>query len=246
MAERATRQVAAGEPVVVVNAPARFVSRGGEKLDAALERFGVDPAGRHVLDAGASTGGFTDCLLQRGATAVVAADVGRAQLHERLRADPRVTVIDRCNIRTADLDALGGQTFGLVVADLSFISLRPVAGQLVGWVEPGGDVVVLIKPQFEAERVEASRGKGVIRDPAVWRRALGDVLSAFDRAGATMMGLMVSPLRGAEGNVEFLAHLRVPAGAAVDGGPGQTAAAAIDAAVAEAASSMGPPSVAGS
>ena len=204
-ADRPARMVGADEAVRLVGPPPRFVSRGGEKLDAALDRFGVDVAGRAALDAGASTGGFTDCLLQRGAASVLAVDVGFGQLHERLRADPRVTVRERTNVRHLALPT----PVDVVVADLSFISLRTVAPALVGAnAGPEADVVVLVKPQFEAGRAEASRGKGVIRDPAVWLRALEDTRSALASQRAAMMGAMVSPLTGADGNVEFLAHVR--------------------------------------
>ena len=196
-----------GEAVEVVGPGPRFVGRGGEKLDAALERFDVAVAGRRALDAGASTGGFTDCLLQRGAAEVVAVDVGYGQLHERLRADPRVDVRERTNVRTLDRDALGGPV-GLVVADLSFISLRNVLPVLLGLVDPGDDLVVLVKPQFEAGRREASRGAGVIRDPDVRRRVVEEVATAAVEQGADRMGEMESPLTGADGNVEFLLHLR--------------------------------------
>ncbi|MDQ1397821.1 MAG: rRNA (cytidine1920-2-O)/16S rRNA (cytidine1409-2-O)-methyltransferase, partial [Acidimicrobiaceae bacterium] len=152
-----------------------------------------------------STGGFTDCLLQRGAAAVTAVDVGHGQLHERLRADPRVRVIERTNIRTYAAE----EQFPLVVADLSFISLRTVAPALLDAnAAPGADVVVLVKPQFEAGRAEVSRGRGVVRDPAVWAAALEGVGSALTGRQAAMMGAMVSPLTGADGNVEFLLHLR--------------------------------------
>ena len=200
-----SRMVSAAEPVVLTAPARRFVSRGGEKLDAALERFAIEPAGRTVLDAGASTGGFTDCLLQRGAAHVLAIDVGYGQLHERLRADERVTSRERTNVRDLRLD----EAVDLVVADLSFISLRSVAGALLGDnAAPGADVVVLIKPQFEAGKQEADRGRGVIRDPAIWRRVLEEVRSAITEHGAAMMDVMVSPITGADGNVEFLAHLR--------------------------------------
>ena len=211
VAERAGRLVDPAEPVTIAGPPPRFVGRGGEKLDAALDRFGVDVRDRRALDAGASTGGFTDCLLQRGAALVVAVDVGHGQLHARLRHDPRVVPMERTNIRSVTLADVGGTAFDVpfdvVVADLSFISLRTVAGNLAGLTRPDGDLVVLVKPQFEAGRREASRGRGVIRDPEVWRSALVGVFAAFQAAGTTMMGLMVSPLRGADGNVEFLAHL---------------------------------------
>ena len=204
-ADKPSRLVAPGDPVVVVGPPARFVGRGGVKLDAALERFDVEVAGRHALDAGASTGGFTDCLLQRGAASVTAVDVGRGQLHERLLGDPRVRLRERTNVRHLVLD----EPVEVVVADLSFISLRVVAPALVGPnAAPGADVVVLVKPQFEAGRAEVARGKGVITDSSVWRRVLEEVGSALAGHGAAMMGAMVSPLTGADGNVEFLAHLR--------------------------------------
>ncbi|MDP8938494.1 MAG: TlyA family RNA methyltransferase [Actinomycetota bacterium] len=205
-ADKAARLVAPGDPVVVTGPGPRFVGRGGEKLDAALDRFGVAVDGLDALDAGASTGGFTDCLLQRGAAHVVAVDVGYGQLDARLRADPRVTVLERTNVRHLGLDEVGGRRVPVVVADLSFISLRTVAPALVALTEPGGHLVALVKPQFEAGAAEAARGRGVVRDPDVWRRVLEEVTGAFAASGAPVAGLMVSPLRGAEGNVEFLAH----------------------------------------
>lgn len=212
---KASRLVAAAEPIELIAEAPPFVGRGGQKLDAALERFPVDVTGVRALDAGASTGGFTDCLLQRGAASVTAVDVGFGQLHERLRADPRVTVLERTNVRTLDLGDAGGEPFGLVVADLSFISLGTVAPKLVGELAaPGADAVVLIKPQFEAGRRDVSKGRGVIRDPAVWREALESAVRALGGVGAAMMDVMVSPLLGADGNVEFLAHLRAHAGRA--------------------------------
>jgi 23S rRNA (cytidine1920-2'-O)/16S rRNA (cytidine1409-2'-O)-methyltransferase len=207
-ADKAARLVAPDEPVTVRGAGRRWVSRGGDKLEAALEHFGIDADGLDVLDAGSSTGGFTDCLLSRGAETVTAVDVGRAQLHERLRADPRVRVMERTDIRAVAADPPPPGLFPLVVADLSFISLRTVAPALTSLTRPGGDMVVLIKPQFEAGRAEVSRGGGVVRDPDVRRAALVAALSALQRCGAAIMGVMESPLRGADGNVEYLAHLR--------------------------------------
>ncbi len=195
-------------------------------------------AGARALDAGASTGGFSDCLLQRGVASVTAVDVGRGQLHDRLRRDPRVTVMERTNIRGATLDTLGADPFGIVVADLSFISLRTVAPVLFGLTRPGAPLVVLVKPQFEAGRREATRGKGVIRDPQVWKEALDSVMGAFRSAGATMMGVMVSPLRGADGNVEFFAHL--VAGPAPIGAEPPSATAEIARAVHEATATPSP------
>jgi 23S rRNA (cytidine1920-2'-O)/16S rRNA (cytidine1409-2'-O)-methyltransferase len=218
-ATKPARLVSTDEPVALRGPGPRFVSRGGEKLDAALDRFAVDPAGRVALDAGSSTGGFTDCLLQRGAAGVVAVDVGRGQLHQRIRDDDRVTVRERTNVRHLTLADLGMEAspFTLVVADLAFISLRTVAPALLGLAAPGADLVLLVKPQFEAGPAEASRERGVIRDPAVWTATLERVMGAFAGLGAAIMGVMVSPLTGAEGNVEFLAHLVAPAGAAGSG-----------------------------
>jgi 23S rRNA (cytidine1920-2'-O)/16S rRNA (cytidine1409-2'-O)-methyltransferase len=210
-APKASRLVAPHEAVVVAGDPPRFVSRGGEKLAAALDRFAVAVEGVRALDAGASTGGFTDCLLQRGAAHVVAVDVGYGQLHERLRVDPRVEVHERVNVRDLGPGDLG-DPFDLVVADLSFISLRTVLPSLLSLARPGADTVVLVKPQFEAGRQEASRGRGVIRDPAVWRRVLDEVVNAYHGLGAAMMGAMASPITGADGNVEFLLHARIAPG----------------------------------
>ena len=219
VADKPARQVDAGEPVVLVGEGPRYVGRGGQKLEAALDAFDVDVEGITAVDAGASTGGFTDCLLQRGAARVVAVDVGRNQLHERLRADERVTSLERTDIRTITPEAVGGPV-PVVVADLSFISLTGVATHLVSLLADGGALIALVKPQFEAGRAEVSRGKGVITDPAIWRQALLDVGAALAVAGAPMMGIVPSPIRGAEGNVEFLALARAAAGSgsAVDVG----------------------------
>jgi len=211
-AAKGARLVGPDEPIVIRGPGPAYVSRGGRKLEAALDRFAVLPAGLRCLDAGASTGGFTDCLLQHGAAAVVAVDVGHGVLHERLRADPRVTVLERTNVRALDL----GERFPLIVADLSFISLRTVAGALVA--HAAADLVLLVKPQFEAGRAEASKGRGVINDPAVHQRVVEEVCLAFERLGAVKMGAMRSPVTGADGNVEFLLHL------AVGGGPWPRAA----------------------
>jgi 23S rRNA (cytidine1920-2'-O)/16S rRNA (cytidine1409-2'-O)-methyltransferase len=211
IAAKPSHQVDDSEPIELIGDGPRFVGRGGEKLDAALNTFAVDVTGLVVLDAGASTGGFTDCVLQRGATRVVAIDVGHGQLHERLRADERVENRERVNVRTLSPVDLDDRRFSLVVADLSFISLKAVAAALVGLATEDGQLVVLIKPQFEAKRVEVSKGKGIIKDKAVWQRSLVDVVDAFMHARATMMGVMVSPIRGTDGNVEFLGHFVVGA-----------------------------------
>ncbi len=208
LAEKSSRQVAASEPIVVTGPPPRFASRGGEKLDAALEHFCLDISGKDALDAGASTGGFTDCLLQRGAASVVAVDVGHGQLLSRLRQDPRVEVMERANIRYLQPGDVGGRLFDVVVADLSFISLMMVAHALLGLAKPGANVVVLVKPQFEAGRAVVSKGKGVVRDPKVWASVLCDVAGSFEAGGAAVAGGMASPLLGATGNVEFFLHMR--------------------------------------
>lgn len=183
----------------------RYVSRAGEKLAAALERFEVLVEGQRVLDAGVSTGGFTDCLLQHGAAEVVAVDVGYGQVHEKVREDARVDIRERTNVRNLEPGDLGAPV-QVVVADLSFISLKLVLPNLLGVAAPGADLVLLVKPQFEAGRKEADRGQGVIRDPQVWQQVLAAVGAAFAGAGAAIMDGMVSPLRGADGNVEFFLH----------------------------------------
>lgn len=214
-ASKAATMVDPSQAIEVLGPAPPFVGRGGDKLDAALQSFAVDVAGSRGLDAGSSTGGFTDCLLQRGAAEVVAVDVGYGQLHERLRGDPRVVVLERTDIRAVDLSQLGGPA-DVVVADVSFISLRTVLGALLGLAVPGAPVVALVKPQFEAGRVEASRGRGVVRHPDVWRRVLGEVAGAFEARGATIAGAMVSPLTGARGNVEFFLYARAPGAPAGD------------------------------
>jgi 23S rRNA (cytidine1920-2'-O)/16S rRNA (cytidine1409-2'-O)-methyltransferase len=185
------------------------VGRGAYKLDHALDAFGIDVTGVRALDAGASTGGFTDVLLQRGAAHVVAVDVGHGQLHERLRAEPRVTNLERTNVRTIDRDAIGGPV-DLVVGDLSFISLRLVISPLAAVCQPGASMVLLVKPQFEAGKAEVSRGRGVVTDPEVHARVRTEVEAAFVETGCDIVGWTDSPITGADGNREFLIHARVP------------------------------------
>ncbi|MCY4193101.1 MAG: TlyA family RNA methyltransferase [bacterium] len=206
VAQKAARLVLAGDALEVAGPPARYVSRGGEKLEGALTAFGLDVAGLRCCDVGASTGGFTDCLLQQGAAAVVAVDVGRAQMHERLGGDPRVTSYERTDIRAVDPTGIGGP-FELVAADVSFISLTSVMARLAELAVPGAPVVVLVKPQFEVGRPQASRGRGVIRDPRQWQGALDRVLDAAARAGLAPQSAAPSALKGARGNVEFFLHL---------------------------------------
>jgi 23S rRNA (cytidine1920-2'-O)/16S rRNA (cytidine1409-2'-O)-methyltransferase len=191
---------------VLLSTPARFVSRGGEKLEAALQSFGVELVNKRVLDAGASTGGFTDCVLQHGASEVTALDVGKSQLHDRLVRDPRVTVLDSTNARTMTIAMVGD--FDVIFADLYFISLRQVATALCEVLRPHGDMILLVKPQFEAEKSEVDKGAGVIRDSEIHQRTIAQVVQAFNSQGMKQSGLIESPLRGADGNTEFLLHLR--------------------------------------
>lgn len=208
MLEPKTATLVDTDTQVLLMGPAkRFVSRGGDKLDAALEAFEIDAAGRTAIDVGASTGGFTDCLLKRGVVSVVAIDVGYGQFAWRLRGDPRVTVRERMNIRHADPDDLGAP-FDLVAVDLSFIGLRLLADQLVALGGTDTDWVLLVKPQFEAGR-EAVGAGGVVNDPGDRAVAVCGVADTFFHAGLGTSGLVSSPLRGARsGNHEFLLWLR--------------------------------------
>jgi 23S rRNA (cytidine1920-2'-O)/16S rRNA (cytidine1409-2'-O)-methyltransferase len=211
VADKPSRLVAAGDNLVVTGPPSRFVGRGGEKLDGALDHFAIDVTARRVLDCGASTGGFTDCVLGRGAAAVVALDVGHGQLHPKLRADDRVTVLERTNIRHTTPTTIGGPV-DVVVVDVSFISLTTVIPALVPLCQPGADMVLLVKPQFEAGRVEVSRGRGLITDAAIHARVRDEVGAALVAAGCRVVGWMESPIRGGEGNREFLVHAHAPDG----------------------------------
>ena len=188
---------------LVVKRPPRYVSRGGEKLEHALDELGMDVAGRDALDVGASTGGFTDVLLQRGAVRVIALDVGRGQLHARLRGDPRVTVLERTNAR--ELESLPYAP-ELVTCDVSFISVRTALPPALALARPGWEAVVLVKPQFEAGRDEVGKG-GVIRDPEVHRRVLREVAEAALAWPAETVGVVDSGLPGPKGNREFFLHL---------------------------------------
>ncbi|RJP31281.1 MAG: TlyA family RNA methyltransferase [Actinobacteria bacterium] len=188
---------------VIVKSKARFVSRGGDKLDGVLERWGMDVSGLSVLDVGSSTGGFTHCLLERGAARVTCLDVGKGQLHWDLRRDARVTVMEGRNARHLTPYELP-YIPEMIVADLSFISLRLVFPALGAVLEEGGVLVALIKPQFEAERGRVGK-KGVVRDPDVHREVLQVVLEAAQGYGFKLCGLAPSALRGADGNTEFFA-----------------------------------------
>ena len=215
-ATKASRLVDPGEAVAILGPPPRFVSRAGAKLEAAIEKFGLQSVFRDatVLDVGASTGGFTDCALQHGASRVIALDVGHNQLHERLVRDPRVTNLERTNVRAASADDIGAPA-DVLVGDLSFISLRLVLEPMFRLCHPSAHFALLIKPQFEAGRVEAARGRGIITDPEIWTRVIDEVVSAMRALGATIMGVMVSPITGSDGNVEFIAVGTTPSSGVV-------------------------------
>ncbi len=206
--------VAPNDAVVIVR-KARFVSRGGEKLQAAIENFALDMNGAIVLDAGSSTGGFSDAALQAGAAHVTAVDLGSALLHERIADNERVTVVENFNIRRllevdfeeSDMPRLIRQEYDYVVADLSFISLTTVADALCSKVARDGHLILLVKPQFEASRAEADKSNGVITDPLVHERTCKVVVDCYRGRGFVQRGIMVSPLLGASGNTEFLLHL---------------------------------------
>jgi 23S rRNA (cytidine1920-2'-O)/16S rRNA (cytidine1409-2'-O)-methyltransferase len=206
-ADKAGAPVAEDADVAVAGPEHPYVSRGGVKLAAALDAFSLDPSGRVCLDVGASTGGFTDCLLQRGASRVYAVDVGHGQLDARLRADPRVIVRERANARTLSCAEVP-ESVWLAAIDVSFISLRLILPAVVPLVETGGAVVALVKPQFEAGRGEVPRG-GVVRDEAVRRRVVDEIAAAGTALGLALAGSIPSPIRGAAGNEEFLLGFRV-------------------------------------
>jgi 23S rRNA (cytidine1920-2'-O)/16S rRNA (cytidine1409-2'-O)-methyltransferase len=212
-ASKPSTLVDTAEPLELVGEPRRFASRAGEKLEAALERFEIDVQGRDALDAGASTGGFTDCLLRRGAAHVVAVDVGYGQLAWSLRTDPRVTVLDRTNVRDLRSEDLPYAP-GIVVADLSFISLGLAIPALSGIASGDADLVLLVKPQFEVGRVRVGTG-GVVRDPDAWRDAILGVADAVSEHGLSPNAVMASPLPGPAGNIEFPLHATVGSAATV-------------------------------
>lgn len=205
-ADKPARLVDPAQDVRLLGPPPPYVSRAGLKLEAALDAFAIDVTGLRCLDAGSSTGGFSDCLLQRGAVAVVAVDVGTNQLHEKIRADDRVEVREQTDIRSITPASIGGPV-DLVVADLSFISLRLVLGALEAAAD-GAPIITLVKPQFEAGRQEAAKGRGIIRDPAIWRRVLGEVVTASADHGLRAGQALVSPISGSAGNIEFVVHLQ--------------------------------------
>ena len=192
------------EADIALKGQSRFVSRGGEKLDGALGEFAIDVRGRVCLDVGASTGGFTDVLLQRGATAVIAVDVGYGQLAWPLRQDPRVLVLERVNIRQLEQLPLPAT---LATVDVSFISLRQVLPRVKRLLDPPGDVIALVKPQFEVGKGQVGKG-GVVRDPAQHDEVLGTLRDAAEQMGYQWLAQTVSSITGAKGNREFFVHLR--------------------------------------
>ena len=188
----------------------KYVSRGGLKLEKAVEAFGLDLNGKVCMDVGASTGGFTDCMLQNGARHVYAVDVGHGQLDWKLREDPRVTCMERFNVRFLKPEDLP-ETVQFASIDVSFISLRLILGPVRDVLEDGGTVAALIKPQFEAGREKVGK-KGVVRDPGVHEEVIGSVLSYAEETGYSLLGLTYSPITGPEGNIEYLAWLKKGAG----------------------------------
>ncbi|HEY3202526.1 MAG TPA: TlyA family RNA methyltransferase [Thermoanaerobaculia bacterium] len=206
-AEKAGEAILEDAQVAVGGPPHPYVSRGGVKLAAALDHFAVDPGGLICLDVGASTGGFTDCLIQRGAARVYAIDVGHGQLDAKLRGNPRVVVREGVNARALSAAEVPEQV-DLAVVDVSFISLRLVLPAVVARTKPGGAIIVLVKPQFEAGRGEVPRG-GVVRLEETKRRVVAEIEEAGLRLGLRVLGAVSSPIRGARGNEEFLIGFRV-------------------------------------
>jgi 23S rRNA (cytidine1920-2'-O)/16S rRNA (cytidine1409-2'-O)-methyltransferase len=204
--DRKPGDLIAQDTTLSVTEPAPYVSRGGHKLAAALDAFEIDPAGRIALDVGASTGGFTDVLLQRGATRVYALDVGRGQLAETLRRDPRVVSMERTNARDLTAATLP-EPADIATLDVSFISLDLVLGPVAATLAPRGSIVALVKPQFEAGRGRTDHG--VVRDPAIHREVLERTVESARRHGLGTRALIASPITGPEGNREFLVHLGV-------------------------------------
>jgi len=221
-------QVLAEDAPLEVAEPERYVSRGGLKLEGALDAFAIDVRGRTCLDLGASTGGFTDCLLQHGAAGVMAVDVGRAQLHEKLRRDPRVQLLEGTNARALpelhwagdSPEEAGSEAVSLFVADLSFISLRKVLPSVANRLAPGTEGIALLKPQFEAGPKDVPRG-GVIRDEAVLARVREEFAAWLLGEGWRLYGMIASPIRGGDGNTEYLVHVATPSSESQTGGAEQ-------------------------
>ncbi|MFP4260161.1 MAG: TlyA family RNA methyltransferase [Opitutales bacterium] len=197
------------DSALTVEQPPRFVSRGGEKLEGFLDRFDIHVDGLRLLDVGASTGGFTDCCLQRGALSSTCVDVGRAQLHNKLVQDPRVTNLEKTNARNLKAGDLPHDSYPRIVMDLSFISLTKVLPAVWPFLEHDGCLIALVKPQFEARKVEVDAGRGIIRDPHIHERILRGIIefALTELPGARLIGSMDSPIKGTDGNREFLLGL---------------------------------------
>lgn len=207
-ADKAGTNVPGDSVISLKGEPMPYVSRGGLKLKGAVDQFGIDVAGKTCADFGASTGGFTDCMLQEGAAKVYAVDVGYGQLDAKVANDPRVVVMDRVNVRLMEPDALGVKV-DLASVDLSFISLKLVLKPIASMVKPGGSILALVKPQFEVGRQGVGKG-GIVRDDAERERALAGVASFAEEAGLAVVGSMVSPITGAKGNVEYILYMTTP------------------------------------
>jgi 23S rRNA (cytidine1920-2'-O)/16S rRNA (cytidine1409-2'-O)-methyltransferase len=205
--DKAGALLAEDAAIVVRGEDHPYVSRGGVKLAGALDEFHVDPSGKRCIDLGASTGGFTDCLLQRGAASVAAVDVGYGQLAHKLRIDPRVLVLERTNARTLTPENVGGAA-DLVVVDASFIGLSKLLPAIATLLAPGGELVALVKPQFEVGREEASRSRGVVRDPEIRARAIAGAARDVGSVGLDVLGTCDSSLEGPKGNLEAFVHAR--------------------------------------
>ncbi|MBX3185946.1 MAG: TlyA family RNA methyltransferase [Labilithrix sp.] len=205
--DKAGAMLAEDAGVIVRGEDHPYVSRGGVKLAGALDAFGVAPGGKRCVDLGASTGGFTDCLLQRGAAFVAAVDVGYGQLAHKLRIDPRVLVLERTNARTLEPEMVGGPA-DLVVVDASFIGLAKLVPAIVRLLAPGGELVALVKPQFEVGREEASRSRGVVRDPEIRARAIEAAAEDVRAGGLDVLGTCDSALEGPKGNLEAFVHAK--------------------------------------
>jgi 23S rRNA (cytidine1920-2'-O)/16S rRNA (cytidine1409-2'-O)-methyltransferase len=195
---------------LTVEQPPRFVSRGGEKLEGFLDQFDISMEGMRILDVGASTGGFTDCSLQRGASSATCVDVGRAQMHNKLIQDPRVTNLEKTNARHLKPGDLPHDSYPRIVMDLSFISLRKVLPAVWPFLQAGGYLIALVKPQFEARKEKVDAGRGIIRDEDVQQRVLDEIreFALSELSGAELIGTMDSPIKGTDGNREFLMGLR--------------------------------------
>lgn len=211
-AVKPSEEVPDGAPVEVLR-ESPYVSRGGFKLEKALREFGITPQGKAAADIGASTGGFTDCMLQHGAVKVYAVDVGYGQLHAKLRGDPRVIVMERTNARYLSPEAFG-EPIGFATVDVAFISLKLILPPLIACVANGADIAALVKPQFEAEARFVK--KGVVRDATVHERVLGDILEWLKGLPVSVRGLSYSPITGPKGNIEFLLYLKKEPGASVE------------------------------